>query len=136
MKIQDFIRLKSKERIFNILIQFTDQYTENKEGYFKQVGIISKGILKHFYKVIQPTTYFVHLLGETLNKIQYRKILELYKLDPKDFVDQDPDSLYAESQKKGLYKASKQIAQERIDKLKLEKHSKQDILSEKHKKMV
>ena len=134
MKIQDFIRLKFKDRLFTLLIQFTDQYAENKEGYYKQIGITAKGILKHFYKLIQPTTFYVQILGQNLNKIQYLKILELYKLDPKDFVVQDPDSLYSESHKKGLLKASKQVALERLGKLKLEKQGKHEALTDRQKR--
>lgn len=139
MKIQHIIRLKSKPKLLNALILCADQYSEVIKEASKdlmQVGVTAKGILKYLYKSIQPTTYFVEILSQNLNKIQYRKLLEFYKLDPKDFMAQDPNSLYEESTKQGLKNAAKKIAQERIDKLKEKKRMQEDTLLDKQKKMM
>lgn len=136
MKVQDIIRLKSKEQIFNLLIQLVDQYSENKDVKLRKAGITAKGILKYFYKIIQPTTYYVQIIGQSVNKVMYRKLLEFYKLDPKDFMNQDPNSLYEESTKKGMLKAAQRVSQERIDKIKQSKLSKQNEFFERQQKMV
>ena len=136
IKIQDLIKYPNKEQMFNLLIQLVDQYSENKESRHRKAGITAKGILKYFFKVIQPTTYYVQIIGQSVNKIQYRKLLEFYKLDPKDFMKQDPNSLYEESTRKGMLKAAQKVSQERMEKLKNDKLLRQNAVLERQRKMV
>ena len=136
MKVQDIIKLNNKEQIFNLLIQLVDQYSENKSSMHRKSGITAKGILKFLHKMIQPTTYYVQIIGESVNKIQYRKLLEFYNLDPKDFIKQDPNSLYADSSKRGALQAAQKISKERMEKLKLDKLNKKNVLQERQQKMV
>ena len=137
MKIQDIIKMKHKNRLLSILILLVDQFQPDKSSKnMTQVGITAKGILKYLYRYIQPTTYFVQILGQNVNKIQYRKLLEFYKLDPKDFVPQDPNSLYEDSNKNSVKNAARKLAQERIEKLKQQKRNKQDLMLERQKKIM
>lgn len=97
---------------------------------------MARGILKYLKKTIQPTTYYVKIIGESVNKLQYRKLLKFYGLDPKDFIKQNPDELYKESQNKGMLRAAQKVSKERLDKLKQEKLQRQNVLQERQQKMV
>lgn len=87
----------------------------------KIIGVTSKGILKYLFKTIQPTTYFVQILNQSLNKIQFIKLLEIYQLNPKDFIKQDSQTLYENSHNKSMLNAAKKIAKERMEILKQKK---------------
>jgi hypothetical protein len=136
MKVQEIIRYKSKEQMFNLLTQLVDQYYDNKDVQLRKAGITAKGILKYLIKIIQPTSYLVQILSQSVNKIVYIKLLKFYKLDPKDFVKQDPDSLYEESVKKGLLKSAKKVSLEKFDLVKQGELAKKNEFLERQRRKV